>query len=140
MTAIPDAVRHLIASDALGHLVTLNHDGSPQVSCVWIGFEADEIVIGTLRRTQKVRNIARDPRVTLSVEAGTRNAMGLIEYLLVHGRARVVEGGAPELLQTLARTYIAPDAVFPPMPNPPPGYVIRILPERVGGVGPWTRG
>ena len=59
-------------------------------------------------------------------------------YLVVHGRARVTEGGAPELLQKLARTYIGPDAVFPPMPNPPPGCVMHITVERLGGLGPWA--
>jgi hypothetical protein len=33
---------------------------------------------------------------------------------------------------------VGPDAVFPPMPNPPPGFVTRITPERIGGIGPWT--
>ena len=53
-----------------------------------------------------------------------------------HGRARITEGGAPELLQQLAQIYIGPDATFPPMPNPPAGYITHITPERVGGVGP----
>ena len=59
-------------------------------------------------------------------------------YLVVHGRARVTGGGAPELLQQLARTYVGPDVVFPPMPNPPPGYVMHIAVERLGGIGPWA--
>jgi hypothetical protein len=50
----------------------------------------------------------------------------------------VVPGGAPELLQRLAVTYIGPGVKFPPMDNPPPGYVLHIVPERFGGVGPWT--
>jgi hypothetical protein len=45
---------------------------------------------------------------------------------------------APELLQRLAGTYIGPGVCFPPMAEPPPGYVLRIVPERFGGVGPWT--
>jgi hypothetical protein len=50
----------------------------------------------------------------------------------------VEEGGAPELLQRLARVYLGPDVKFPPMDDPPPGYVIRTTAERIGGVGPWT--
>ena len=53
--------------------------------------------------------------------------------------ARVVPGGAPQLLQELARTYIGPEAVFPAMPNPPPGYVTRIAVKHISGIGPWTR-
>ena len=56
----------------------------------------------------------------------------------MHGRARLVEGGAPELLQRLARVYLGPDVRFPPMDEPPPGQVMRIAVERLGGVGPWA--
>ena len=128
----------MLESDRLAHLVTLNPDGSPQVSCVWVGLEGDEIVSGHLGTRQKVRNVERDPRVALSIEAKGTNELGLQEYLVVHGRGRIQEGGAPELLQRLARTYIGPDAVFPPMPDPPPGFVMRITVERLGGVGPWA--
>jgi PPOX class probable F420-dependent enzyme len=135
---IPPEAREVLESDRLAHLVTLNPDGSPQVTCVWVGLEGDEIVSGHLGTWQKVRNIERDPRVALSIEAKGANELGLQEYLVVHGRARIQEGGAPELLQRLARTYIGPDAIFPPMPDPPPGFVTRITAERLGGVGPWT--
>jgi len=128
----------VLESDRLAHLVTLNPDGSPQVSCVWVGLEGDEIVSGHLGTRQKVRNVERDPRVALSIEAKGTNELGLQEYLVVHGRGRIQEGGAPELLQKLARSYIGPDAVFPPMPDPPPGFVTRITVERLGGVGPWA--
>ena len=128
----------MLESDRLAHFVTLNPDGSPQVTCVWVGLEGDEIVSGHLGTRQKVRNVERDPRVALSIEAKGTNELGLQEYLVVHGRGRIQEGGAPELLQKLARTYIGPDAVFPPMPDPPPGFVTRITVERLGGVGPWA--
>jgi PPOX class probable F420-dependent enzyme len=137
---IPPEARAVLESDRLAHFVTLNPDGSPQVSCVWVGLEGDEIVSGHLGRWQKVRNVERDPRVSLSVETDTLNEIGLLEYLVVHGRGRIQEGGAPKLLQRLAHTYIGPDVVFPPMPDPPPGFVTRITVERLGGVGPWVRG
>jgi hypothetical protein len=59
---------------------------------------------------------------------------------VVHGRARVQEGGAAALLQELAHVYLGPDVVFPPPGLDAPGYVLRITPERLGGVGPWTSG
>ncbi len=65
------------------------------------------------------------------------NRWGLREYLVIDGIARVTEGGAAELLQRLAWTYIGPDAVFPAMPDPPPGFVTRITAQRISGVGPW---
>jgi PPOX class probable F420-dependent enzyme len=136
---LPEAARALVESDALAHLVTLNPDGSPQVSCVWVGLEGDEIVSAHLAPTQrKLANVRRDPRVVMSIEGTAMHGPGLQEYLVVHGRARIEEGGAPELLQRLAHVYLGPDVKFPPMDEPPPGFVMRTTPERLGGVGPWT--
>lgn len=141
MPALHPKARELLESDALVHLVTLNPDGSPQVSCVWVGMDGDEIVSGHMRHSQKVRNVERDPRVVLSMEAPTTNQIGLREYLVVHGRARVQQGGAAALLQRLAHTYFGPGVEFPPGQHAPEaGYVLRIAPERTGGVGPWADG
>ncbi len=138
MTVLNHDARQALAAGHLAHLVTLNDDGGPQVTIVWVGLDGDELVTAHLGAYQKVRNVRRDPRVALSVETGERDPSGLDRYLVVHGRARVQEGGAPELLQRLARTYIGPDVPFPPMADPPPGYVLRITPQRVTGVGPWS--
>jgi PPOX class probable F420-dependent enzyme len=137
VTEIPDEARAVLESDALAHLVTSNADGSAQVSCVWVGLEGSEIVFASLGPRRKLDNIRRDPRVALSIEGTRMNEIGLREYLVVHGTARIEEGGGPELLQRLAHTYIGPDAKFPPMEDPPPGVVVHIVPERLGGVGPW---
>jgi PPOX class probable F420-dependent enzyme len=138
MTSLPDSARAVLESAALAHLVTLNPDGSPQVSIVWVGLDGDEVVAGHLPEHRKVRNIRSDSRVALSIEAGTRNAMGLDEYLVIYGTARVTEGGAADLLQELARIYLGPAVRFPPMDNPPPGYITRIRVDRISGVGPWA--
>jgi hypothetical protein len=58
-------------------------------------------------------------------------------YLVVEGAARVTEGGAPALLHDLAQRYVGPGTTFPPMPDPPEGFVIRISPAKVRGMGPW---
>lgn len=140
MTILTPEARALLESDALVHLVTLNPDGSPQLSCVWVAVHGEEILSGHMQRRQKVRNVERDERVALSVEGQALNERGLREYLVVHGRARVQEGGAAALLQELAHVYMGPDAVFPPPGFDAPGYVLRITPERLGGVGPWISG
>jgi PPOX class probable F420-dependent enzyme len=132
------AARRVIESGALAHLVTLNEDGSPQVTVVWVGLEGDELVSAHLDgRQKKLQNMRRDPRVVLSFEAEGANAIGMRNYLVVHGRARVTQGGAPELLNALAQTYVGPGTTFPPMPDPPPGFVTHIAVTRVGGSGPW---
>ena len=138
MTLLPDSARAVLESAALAHLVTLNPDGSLQVSIVWVGLDGDEVVAGHLPEHRKVRNIRNDSRVALSIETDKRNAMGLNEYLVIYGTARISEGGAAELPQRLARTYLGPGIRFPPIDSPPPGYITHIRVDRVTGVGPWA--
>lgn len=140
MSMLHPKARELLESDALAHLVTLNPDGSPQLSCVWVGLDGEQMVSGHMHRAQKVRNVERDPRTVLSLEGKSHNELGLREYLVVHGSAHVEEGGAAALLQRLAHVYLGPDVEFPPPGVSGPGYVLRITPERLGGVGPWTEG
>jgi PPOX class probable F420-dependent enzyme len=135
---LPEAARELIESDAVAHVVTLDEDGGPQVTAAWVGLEGDEIVLATLPDQRKLRNLRRDARIALSIPSTRTNDWGLLEYLVVYGTARVSEGGAAEVLQRLAHTYLGPEVVFPPMPDPPPGFVTRITPGRLGGVGPWS--
>ena len=138
MVAIPESARSLLRSGPLAHLVTINPDGSPQVSIVWVGLESDEIVFAHLGTGQKIRNLERDPRVALSVEGTDIQPPGLQQYLVVHGTARITEGGGPQLLQELSRTYLGPDVKFPPYDDPPPGRIVHITVERITGVGPWA--
>ena len=135
---VPDEARRVIESDALAHVTTIDPDGRPQTTLAWVGLEGDEIVFATLPDQRKLRNLRRNPHIALSIPSTTTNEWGLLEYLVVYGTARVTEGGAAELLQRLAHTYLGPDVIFPGMPDPPPGYVTKITIERLGGVGPWN--
>lgn len=137
--SLPESVIDFLATGPLAHVVTLNPSGDPHVSMAWVGVEDDEVVIGTMNDQPKLRDLRADPRIGLSFQVGERNELGLDLYLVLRGRARVTEGGAAELLQQLAYTYIGPGTRFPPMPNPPPGFVIRISVDRITGVGPWGR-
>ena len=138
MSVWPDSAREVLDSAALAHLLTLNADGSPQVTCVGVGLEGNEIVCAHRPRQRKIDNVELDPRVSVSIEADGTNEPGLRNPLVVHGRARVTKGGAPELLQRLAHTYLGPEVVFPPMSDPGPGYITRVSTERITEVGPWV--
>ena len=134
--------RALIGSGADATLVTLNPDGSPQVSVVWVALRTtpdgdDELVTAHLAEHKKVRNVRRDNRVALTVLSPDRGAP-MTPYLSITGTAHVEEGGAPELLRELAKTMIGPDAKFPPMDDPPPGFVTHITVNKIGGNGPWA--
>lgn len=134
---LPSSTAQLLASDAVAHVVTLNEDGSPHVSAAWVKAEDGEVVLATLFDQRKLQNLRRDPRIAISISGTKVRPPGLKEYLVIYGTARVTEGGAPEMLSELARTYLGPEVRFPPMDDPPPGFVTRVSVDRVGGVGPW---
>lgn len=136
-----DAARGLIGAGADATLITINPDGSPQVSVVWVALQStpdgDDLVAAHLSGNyKKLRNIRRDPHVALTVLAPSQPGQQR-EYLAVTGSARVVEGGAPELLKQLATALLGSDEHFPP-PNAPEGFLTRIRVESVGGHGPWA--
>jgi PPOX class probable F420-dependent enzyme len=137
---LSDEALALLNSDAVATIVTLDADGAPHITAAWVGVEEGEIVFGTLPEQRKLSNLRHDPRVALSMQSERVNEWGLREYLVVNGTARITEGGAADLLQRLARTYLGPDVVFPGMPNPPPGFITHIRVERISGIGPWRKG
>ncbi len=135
---LDDSARALVGSGADATLVTINPDGSPQVSVVWVALqstpEGDELVSAHLAEYQKTRNIRRDPRVALTIVSKDHPDQQT-PYLSVTGRARIVEGGAPELLAELAEAMLGSSEHFPP-PDSPRGLLTRIRIDKVGGVGP----
>jgi len=135
------AARELIGAGVDATLVTVNEDGSPQASVVWMALqstpEGDELVSAHLSGAyRKVRNIRRDPRVTATILAPARPGQQR-QYLSVTGTARIVEGGAPALLKELATAMLGSDEHFPPK-DAPDGYLTRIHIDSVGGQGPWV--
>jgi len=136
-SGLPSELRELIESGPMAHLSTINPDGSPQVTVVWIGLDGDEIVSGHMARHVKLRNIERDPRVVLSFDAPRVRGIFLNEYAVLRARATVQPSDhAWDLLNRLAKVYMSPDAEFPAPQGP--GFVVRYSIERIGGVGPWT--
>lgn len=136
-----DAARKLIGKGVDATLVTINPDGSPQVSLVWVALQStpdgDELVSAHLADYKKLRNIRKDPRVAVTIVAIDDLGIRPRPYLSITGIARIVEGGAPELLRELDATLGSPDVKFPP-DDAPPGYLNRIRIEKVGGMGPWA--
>jgi PPOX class probable F420-dependent enzyme len=138
---IPESMRELIAKAPFAHLTTLKLIGGPQVTVVWVRIQGKDFVINhlDLPTYQKLTNIRHDRRIALSMLSDATNAQGLREYLVVHGDARVTDGGAFDLLQRVGRPYLGPSAVYSPaaMRNIP-RYITRITPTRFAGIGPWV--
>jgi PPOX class probable F420-dependent enzyme len=136
---LPPSAVGLINGPALGHVVSLDPDGSPHVTGVWLGMDGDDIVFASMYAWRKTKNLMRDERVAISVESDGFHASGLREYLVVRGRVEVVEGGAFALLRRLAETYMGPGVAFPPDELAGrTGYVMRVRVDEINGVGPWT--
>jgi PPOX class probable F420-dependent enzyme len=136
MTHLTRELRDLISSGPLTHLTTINADGSPQVTVIWIGLDGDDIVSGHMSRYLKLRNVERDSRVVLSFDAPRVPGTFLNEYAVLRATATVTPDDAWDLLNGLAKVYISPDAEFPAPKGD--GFIVRYSIERVGGVGPWA--
>jgi PPOX class probable F420-dependent enzyme len=138
MDVLPKELRELIESGPLAHLSTVNPDGSPQVSVIWIGLDGDHLVSGHLTWNKKLQNISRDPRVVLSFDAPRDPAVFLNEHAVLRAHATIEPTGeAWDLLNRLIKVYMSPDQEFPAPRTS--GYIVRYTIERTGGVGPWTR-
>jgi PPOX class probable F420-dependent enzyme len=136
VSALPGELRDLIESGPLAHLSTINADGSPQVTVIWIGLDGDDLVSGHMSRHLKLRNMERDPRVALSFDAPRVAGAFMDEYAVLRARAAIEYGDAAwDLLNRLAKVYVTPEAEFPAPKGP--GYLVRYSVERIGGVGPW---
>ena len=139
---LDDSARALIGDGADATLVTINPDGSPQVSLIWVALRAtpdgDELVSAHLGEYQKTRNIRREPRVAVTIVAPA-SAGTLTSYLSISGTAHITEGGAPQLLTELAEVMLGSSEHFPPS-DAPDGLLTHIRIDKVSGIGPWASG
>lgn len=127
MAEIPAEARHLLEGQHFAHVATLNPDGSPQVSPVWIGIDGDTITFNTAEGRLKSKNVRRDPRVAVSIV----NQEDPYENILIQGRVTdVTHEGADEDIDALAKRYMGVDEY--PLRQPGEERVlVKIEPEKV---------
>lgn len=138
MASIPAPAQALLGGDTVAHVWTRNPDGSPQVSVVWVLVRGDEIVFGTPSGSRKARNLAADPTVVLSIEDTERNARGFQRHLVVYGRATLVPGPDPALMDALAAKYLGVQRHPLALRDAPDSVIVRVTVDRITGVGPWV--
>jgi PPOX class probable F420-dependent enzyme len=128
-TSLSTAARNILDAPNSGVLATLNPDGSPQTSVVWVGRDGDDLVISSAAGRRKERNLRRDPRVSFCVY--DRNEPE--QYVEVRGLATVSEDEGRRLAVALAEKYEGPGAGAEFLQLPPEiiRVVIRIAPQRV---------
>ena len=130
MLALNERQQQLLTEPNLAHVVTLMKDGAPQSTPVWVDYADGHVLINTAEGRQKARNLARDPRIALSVV--DRNRQG--NYVEIRGRVvEVTQIGADEHYAYLARKYFGPDAK-PRLTPVEQRIMVRIEPLYVGGM------
>jgi PPOX class probable F420-dependent enzyme len=126
-----DAVRKIIDGVNPAVLGTVNPDGGPQTSVVWVGRDGDDLLISTAAGRRKDRNLRRDPRASLSVI----DKDDPLQYVEVRGTATVTEDIGRRLAVSLAEKYEGPGAgeEFLRLPPEVVRVVVRLTPQRVLG-------
>ena len=138
MVSIPAPAQALLGSDAVAHVWTMNPDGSPQISVVWVIVQGDEVLFGCDGSSRKARNLRQDPQIILSIEDDERNARGFQRHLVIRGRATIEEGPDPALMDRLADKYLGLGRHPLALRDSPTAVVVRVAIDRISGVGPWV--
>jgi PPOX class probable F420-dependent enzyme len=127
MATIPASHADLLTKPAFANLATLNADGSPQVTPVWVDFDGTHVLINTARGRVKAKNLAREPRVAVSIS----DPENPYRYLGVQGRVvEMTEDGGDAHIDKMAKKYLGKDSY----PFRAPGEVrviVKISPDKV---------
>ena len=116
---------NLLKGKNFASLATVNKDGSPQVSIVWIDYEDEVILINTAKGRVKTNNMQRDPRVSISIT----DSENPYYQATIKGRViEITEDGAVYHINSLAKKYLNEDR-FPVVDNEV-RVKIKIKPEK----------
>ena len=114
-----------------GVIATVRADGSPEATPVWVDYDGENVLVNSARGRTKVKNIERDPRATVTVMPAENQQSG---YVMVSGPAKIVDEGAVEHINMLAKKYLGEDK-YPYLGPGEQRVIIQIRPERVDGFG-----
>lgn len=120
-------LRALVDGRNYASLATINPDGGPQNSLVWITRDGDDLLFSTLRDRRKERNLRRDPRASVTVW----DAADPERYAEIRGTVTITVDEGRALVDALARKYTG--AEFPAEPEDHVRVVLRLTPTRVAG-------
>jgi PPOX class probable F420-dependent enzyme len=112
-------------------VATIQPDGSPQLSVVWIKRDGDDVILSTTMGRRKERNLRRDPRVTVMINP----CDAPYSYAEIRGTATLTTEGGQELINQLSRKYTGKNyAEFnPASKDDAERIVVRITPRKVVG-------
>jgi PPOX class probable F420-dependent enzyme len=103
---VPSEYMDLFVKRAFAHLATMMPDGKPQVTPVWVDYDGEYILINSAQGRQKVRNVKKDPNVSMAI----MDPDNVFRYLGIRGKVvEITRSGAPEHIDKLARKYTDAD-------------------------------
>jgi PPOX class probable F420-dependent enzyme len=128
-TELDDHARTLLDGANLAVLATINTDGSPQTSAVWVGRDGNDVLISSTAGLRKIRNLEADPRTSLIVIDATNP----LRYAELRGTATITEDVDRTVAQSLATKYEGPEAAaeYANLPPEVQRVVVRISPHHV---------
>lgn len=127
MNEFNDAARAILDGPNFATIATLQADGQPQLSVVWVERDGDDVLVSTTSNRQKFRNIARDPRVTLLAYPSEQP----YSYVEVRGTATMTEEGGRALIDRLCHQYTGATRYTGDDGTDNVRVVVRITPERI---------
>lgn len=98
---LPDVARTLLDARTFAVLTTLNPDGGPHASVIWVKRDGDTVLFSTIEGRRKTRNIRRDPRVSLCAY----DPADPYSYVEIRGTVSMTEVGGRELIDELSVRY-----------------------------------
>ena len=130
-SVIPEGYKDLFEKKSFAHLATVNADGSPQNTPVWLEFDGTHILINSSKGRKKDRNMRTDARVALSI-LDPDNAY---RYLEVRGRVVDIttEGGIDQI-NKLAKKYMGEDK-YPYLQPGEERVTYKIAPDHCTSMG-----
>ena len=131
MATLNEKQEKLFTDRNWGVIATIREDGSPQATPVWIDYDGENVLVNSARGRTKVTNIERDPRATVTVLPAENQQAG---YVMVSGAAKIVDEGALEHINKLAKKYLGQDK-YPYLGPGEQRVIIQIHPELVDGFG-----
>lgn len=124
MISLPETVRRLVDTTTFAVLNTIDKDGRPQSTVIWVKRDGDDILFSTIRGRRKTRNMERDPRVSVCAYDPANPYI----YFTVDGTVTLTEEGGDDLIDELSRKYDG--TPWTPVPGAV-RVVCRVTPTRV---------
>jgi PPOX class probable F420-dependent enzyme len=142
MSILPDSTHRLFEEPKDVTIITIDPDGSPQASLVWVERDGDDLLIGLQAPHRKTRNLFRDPRVTLLIQDDQVSSRGITQYLVIRGTAKLEGPGIPAGYKALMDRETQRYLGLPEFPFGEgiwdTGVIARITVDRIAGEGPWA--